>query len=75
MQLTLQTLEMNLVYLLVLLKIKLWLIKQEQRALSANLTQSDFDFLKQDLSEARQALENNDTTALLDEKLSGELLG
>ena len=75
MQLTLQTLEMNLVYLLVLLKIKLWLIKQEQRALSANLTQSDFDFLKQDLSEARQALENNDTTALLDElnSASGEL--
>jgi hypothetical protein len=44
-------------------------------ALSANLTQSDFDFLKQDLSEARQALENNDTTALLDElnSASGEL--
>ena len=36
-------------------------------ALSANLTQSDFDLLRQDLSEARQALENNDTTALLDE--------
>ena len=36
-------------------------------ALSANLTQSDFDLLRQDLTEARQALENNDTTALLDE--------
>jgi len=44
-------------------------------ALSANLTQSDFDLLRQDLSEARQALENNDTTALLDElnSASGEL--
>ena len=44
-------------------------------ALSANLTQSDFDLLKQDLTEARQALENNDTTALLDElnSASGEL--
>ena len=44
-------------------------------AISANLTQSDFDLLKQDLSEARQALENNDTTALLDElnSASGEL--
>jgi hypothetical protein len=44
-------------------------------ALSANLTQSDFDSLKQDLTEARQALENNDTTALLDElnSASGEL--
>ena len=75
MQLTLQTLEMNLVNLLVLLKIKLWLIKQKQRAISANLTQSDFDLLKQDLTEARQALENNDTTALLDElnSASGEL--
>ena len=75
MQATLQTLEMNPVYLLVLLKIRLWLIKQEQRALSANLTQSDFDLLNQDLTEARQALENNDTTALLDElnSASGEL--
>jgi nitrate reductase NapE component len=44
-------------------------------ALSANLTQSDFDLLRQDLSEARQALVNNDTTALLDELnfASGEL--
>ena len=44
-------------------------------ALSANLTQSDFDLLKQDLTEARQALESNDTTALLDElnSASGEL--
>jgi hypothetical protein len=44
-------------------------------ALSANLTQSDFDLLGQDLTEARQALENNDTTALLDElnSASGEL--
>jgi hypothetical protein len=44
-------------------------------ALSANLTQSDFDLLRQDLTEARQALENNDTTALLDElnSASGEL--
>jgi hypothetical protein len=44
-------------------------------ALSANLTQIDFDLLKQDLTEARQALESNDTTALLDElnSASGEL--
>ena len=44
-------------------------------ALSANLTQSDFDLLRQDLTEARQALENNDTTTLLDElnSASGEL--
>jgi hypothetical protein len=44
-------------------------------ALSANLTQSDFDILRQDLTEARQALENNDTTGLLDElnSASGEL--
>src|ERR687891_426246 len=44
-------------------------------ALSANLTQSDFDLLKQDLTEARQALESNDTTTLLDElnSASGEL--
>jgi hypothetical protein len=44
-------------------------------ALSANLTQSDFDLLKLDLTEARQALENNDTTTLLDElnSASGEL--
>jgi hypothetical protein len=44
-------------------------------ALSANLTQRDFDILRQDLTEARQALENNDTTALLDElnSASGEL--
>jgi hypothetical protein len=44
-------------------------------ALSANLTQSDFDLLKQHLTEARQALENSDTTALLDElnSASGEL--
>jgi hypothetical protein len=44
-------------------------------ALSANLTQSDFELLEQDLTEARQALENNDTTALLDElnSASGEL--
>jgi hypothetical protein len=44
-------------------------------ALSANMTQSDFESLKQDLTEARQALENNDTTTLLDElnSASGEL--
>jgi glycerol-3-phosphate O-acyltransferase len=44
-------------------------------ALSANLTQADFESLKQDLIEARQALENNDTTAVLDElnSSSGEL--
>jgi len=44
-------------------------------ALSANLTQVDFESLKQDLTEARQALENNDTTVLLDElsSASGEL--
>ncbi len=44
-------------------------------ALSANLTQADFQLLKQDLTEARQALENNDTTAILDElsSASGEL--
>jgi alpha-N-acetylglucosamine transferase len=44
-------------------------------ALSANLTQVDFELLKQDLTEARQALENNDTTAVLDQlnSASGEL--
>jgi hypothetical protein len=44
-------------------------------ALSANLTQSDFDTLRQDLTEAHQALEVNDTTTLLDElnSASGEL--
>ncbi len=44
-------------------------------ALSANLTQADFELLTQDLTEARQALENNDTTTLLDElnSASGEL--
>jgi hypothetical protein len=44
-------------------------------ALSANLTQADFELLKQDLTEARQELENNDTTTLLDElnSASGEL--
>lgn len=44
-------------------------------ALSANLTQVDFELLKQDLTEARQALESNDTTAVLDQlnSASGEL--
>ena len=44
-------------------------------ALSANLTQSDFESLEQDLTETRQALENNDTTTVLDElnSASGEL--
>lgn len=44
-------------------------------ALSANLTQVDFELLTQDLTEARQALENNDTTAVLDQlnSASGEL--
>jgi hypothetical protein len=44
-------------------------------ALSANMTQVDFELLKQDLNEARQALDNNDTTTLLDElsSASGEL--
>lgn len=44
-------------------------------ALSANLTQSDFDLLRQDLTEANQALENNETSTLLDElnSASGEL--
>ena len=44
-------------------------------ALSANLTQVDFELLKQDLTEARQALDNNDNTTLLDElsSASGEL--
>jgi alpha-N-acetylglucosamine transferase len=44
-------------------------------ALSANLTQVDFELLEQDLTEARQALENNDTTAVLDQlnSASGEL--
>jgi hypothetical protein len=44
-------------------------------ALSANLTQVDFELLKQDLTEARQALENNDITAVLDQlnSASGEL--
>src|SRR5918996_4169489 len=44
-------------------------------ALSANLTQGDFELLTQDLTEARQALDNNDTTTVLDElnSASGEL--
>ena len=44
-------------------------------ALSANLTQGDFESLSQDLVEARQALGNNDTTTVLDElnSASGEL--
>jgi hypothetical protein len=44
-------------------------------ALSANLTQGDFESLKQDLTDAHQALDNNDTTTLLDElnSASGEL--
>jgi hypothetical protein len=44
-------------------------------AQSANLTQGDFELLKQDLTEARQALQNNDTTTVLDElnSASGEL--
>ena len=44
-------------------------------ALSANMTQVDFELLKQDLTEARRALDNNDTTTLLDElsSASGEL--
>src|SRR5215217_8280257 len=44
-------------------------------ALSANLTQGDFESLKQDLTDARQALENNDTATVLDElnSASGEL--
>lgn len=44
-------------------------------ALSANLTQGDFELLRQDLTEVRQALENNDTTTILDElnSASGEL--
>ena len=44
-------------------------------ALMANLTQGDFESLKQDLTEARQGLENNDTTTVLDElnSASGEL--
>jgi hypothetical protein len=47
----------------------------ETAALSANMTQSDFDTLRQDLTEAHQALGNNDTTLLLDElnSASGEL--
>jgi hypothetical protein len=44
-------------------------------AQSANLTQGNFELLKQDLTEARQALQNNDTTTVLDElnSASGEL--
>lgn len=44
-------------------------------ALSANLSQSDFETLTQDLVEARQAIENNDSTTLFDElnSASGEL--
>jgi hypothetical protein len=43
--------------------------------LSANLSQSDFETLTQDLVEARQAIENNDTTTLFDElnSANGEL--
>ena len=59
----------------ILFKIKLWIIRQAAAALSANLTQSDFELLRQDLTEVRQALENNDTTTILDElnSASGEL--
>ena len=44
-------------------------------ALSANLIQVDFELLTQDLTEARQALDSNDTTTVLDElnSASGEL--
>jgi hypothetical protein len=44
-------------------------------ALSANLTQGDFELLTQDLTEARRALDSNDTTTVLDElnSASGEL--
>jgi type II secretory pathway pseudopilin PulG len=44
-------------------------------ALLANLTQGDFETLSQDLTEARQASENNDTNTVLDElnSASGEL--
>ena len=44
--------------------------------LLANLTQSDFETLSQDLTEARQASENNDTNTVLDElnSASGELV-
>jgi hypothetical protein len=44
-------------------------------ALSANLIQGDFESVTQDLIEARQALETNDTTTVLDElnSASGEL--
>jgi hypothetical protein len=47
----------------------------ETAALSANLTQGDFESLKQDLSDTRRALVNNDTTTVLDElnSASGEL--
>jgi hypothetical protein len=49
--------------------------KSGAAALSANLTQDDFELLRQDLTETRQALENNDTTTVLDElnSASGEL--
>jgi hypothetical protein len=33
----------------------------------ANLTQTDFESITEDLAEARQALQNNDTTGVLDE--------
>jgi hypothetical protein len=41
----------------------------------ANLTQSDFESVTEDLGEARQALQNNDTNGVLDElnSASGEL--
>jgi hypothetical protein len=44
-------------------------------ALSANLTQDDFESLEQDLSDARRALGNYDTTTVLNElnSASGEL--
>jgi hypothetical protein len=44
-------------------------------ALSVNLTQDDFESLKQDLSDARRALENNETTTVLDQlnSASGKL--
>lgn len=44
-------------------------------AVLANLTQADFETITEDLAQARQALQNNDTNAVLDElnSASGEL--
>lgn len=50
-------------------------IQTETAAVLANLTQADFETITEDLAQARQAFQNNDTNAVLDElnSASGEL--